>query len=156
MVSSLIIWGARSLITLSTSWCRRMLSEGWWCVYWYDRNVQIKTHSQGWHLQGSRQQTTKSNLPPTWSAEQAVVKVGTDLFSSDNRDDLITGDNYSNLWGIAYCVPKFNKRFSCLNKNRQCCIYFVKKRTKYNNLDSLTPALAVRINGYTLVINWLR
>lgn len=85
---------------LGVDGCLRRARE---CVYWQGMNEQIKSHVQQCdtcHAVDCNQQ--KETLRPHEMPDRPWAKVGTDLFTFDNKDYLITVDYYSNFWEIDY------------------------------------------------------
>ncbi|KAK5853431.1 hypothetical protein PBY51_007214 [Eleginops maclovinus] len=80
--------------------CLRRARE---CIYWPGMNDQIKTYVAKCDICRSvdyKQQ--KETLISHEMPNRPWAKVGTDLFSFDNKDYLITVDYYSNFWEIDY------------------------------------------------------
>ena len=80
--------------------CLRRARE---CVYWPGMNEQIKTFVLKCDICRSadtRQQ--KETLHPHEVEGRPWAKVGTDLFTFDNKNYLITVDYYSNFWEVDY------------------------------------------------------
>ena len=85
---------------LGVEGCLRRARE---CVYWPGINDQIKTYVTKCDICRSvdyKQQ--KERLISHEIPNRPWAKVGTDLFSFDNKDSLITVDYYSNFWEIDY------------------------------------------------------
>ncbi|KAI4887128.1 hypothetical protein NFI96_019030, partial [Prochilodus magdalenae] len=85
---------------LGVEGCLRRARE---CVYWPGINDQIKTYVTKCDICRSvdyKQQ--KERLISHEIPNRPWAKVGTDLFSFDNKDYLITVDYYSNFWEIDY------------------------------------------------------
>ena len=85
---------------LGVEGCLRRARE---CVYWQGMNDQIKTYVAKCDICRSvdyKQQ--KETLIPHEIPSRPWAKVGTDLFSFDNKDYLVTVDYYSNFWEIDY------------------------------------------------------
>uniref|UniRef100_A0A3B3RV52 Gypsy retrotransposon integrase-like protein 1 n=1 Tax=Paramormyrops kingsleyae TaxID=1676925 RepID=A0A3B3RV52_9TELE len=85
---------------LGVEGCLRRARE---CVYWQGMNEQIKTYVQQCdtcRAVDCNQQ--KETLRPHDMPDRPWAKVGTDLFTFDNKDYLITVDYYSNFWEIDY------------------------------------------------------
>ena len=79
------------------------LRRGRECVYWPGMNDQVKTYiakcdiCRSVDYKQQRETLISQEMP-----NRPWAKVGTDLFSFDNKDYLITVDYYSNFWEIDY------------------------------------------------------
>lgn len=85
---------------LGVEGCLRRARE---CVYWQGMSEHIKTYIQKCDVCRSvdmKQQ--KETLHPHEVPSRPWAKVGTDLFTYDNKEYLITVDYYSNFWEIDY------------------------------------------------------
>lgn len=85
---------------LGTEGCIRRARE---CVYWQGMNEHIKTFitkCDTCRSLDTRQQ--KETLHPHEIPSRPWEKVGTDLFSFDNKDYLVTVDYFSNFWEVDY------------------------------------------------------
>ncbi|XP_052396170.1 uncharacterized protein K02A2.6-like [Carassius gibelio] len=80
--------------------CLRRARE---CVYWLGMNDQIKTFIEKCDI--CRSMDVKQQKETLWSHElpsNPWSKVGTDIFTLDNRNYLITVDYLSNFWELDY------------------------------------------------------
>ncbi|XP_051794266.1 uncharacterized protein LOC127530799 [Acanthochromis polyacanthus] len=85
---------------LGTEGCLRRARD---CVYWHGMNDHIKKHVAKCDTCRSvdiKQQ--KETLQPHEIITRPWAKVGTDLFTFDNKDYLLTVDYYSNFWEVDY------------------------------------------------------
>ncbi|KAK7899105.1 hypothetical protein WMY93_019958 [Mugilogobius chulae] len=85
---------------LGTEGCLRRARD---CVYWYGMNDHIKKHvakCDTCRSVDTKQQ--KETLQPHEITSRPWSKVGTDLFTFDDKEYLLTVDYYSNFWEVDY------------------------------------------------------